>query len=237
MLWGKKEEELPEILRGKTPEQIAEGMRKAEELEANSKNLSTEYEANKVKLASQTSEFEAMKAKITELEANQKPPVVKDDDEPASIWTDPAKFVDERVRDTQNVALASGVMSAKLYARQTLSPRDAKIWTKYEKEIDQTMQGFTPVQRVNPQSWTLALTLIKGQHEQEIAKAESSGNDFFSEGVSHSKPPETESGDKLTAEEEEACEKFHWSKEGYLKQKKAMKVNQSERGGYAHYGA
>jgi hypothetical protein len=127
-------------------------------------------------------------------------------------------------------------MAAKLYARQSLSGRDLKIWGKYEKEIDQTMNGFTPEQRVNPQSWVLALTLAKGNHQEEIAKAESSGTDFFSEGPSHSAPPEVKNEDKLTPEEEEVCKTFHWDPKGYLAQKKKAQINQSEKGGYAHYG-
>ena len=237
MLWGKKEEELPEILRGKTPEQIAEGMRKAEELERNSTTLASSKTELEQKLAAQTTEQEQMRAKILELEANQKPPENKTDDEPPSVWTDPEKFVDGRLKTTQDVALASGTMSAKLYARNGLSPRDAKIWTKYEKEIDKTMEGFTPVQRVMPQSWLLALTLIKGQHEQDIAKAESSGDDFFSEGVSRGAAPLPENDDKLTPEEEEVCRSMHWDPKGYLAQKKKQQIKQSERGGYVHYGA
>jgi len=237
MLWGKKDDELPEALRGKTPEQIAAALQKASELETTVNNLTTERDTVKSQLTTQQTEFEQMKTRMAELEANQKPPDKPNTEEPPSIWTDPSKFVQDQVKDVQNTALLSGMMSAKMYARQGLSPRDIKIWTKYEKEIDQVMNGFTPQQRVLPQSWLMALTLTKGTHESEIAAAERTGTDFFAEtGTSHTTRTDPPPEDKLTPEEEEACRTFKWDPKRYLAQKKKMNLAVGEKGGYAHFG-
>src|SRR5437868_9097628 len=120
VMWGKKDDELPEALRGKTPEQIAEALRKATEFEQSVTSLTASKTDLETKLSTQQSEMEQLRTKMTELEANQKPPERHVEEEPTSIWTDPQKFVNEQLRPTQDVALMSGMMSAKLYARQGL---------------------------------------------------------------------------------------------------------------------
>src|SRR5262249_4376912 len=115
------------------------------------------------------------------------------------------------------------------------------IWTKYEKEIDKWMETYPPQARIMPQNWLMALTMVKGQHDQEIAKAELDKTDFFSEGASHgsaaSREMNANAGDneKLTPEEIAMCESMHWDQAGYLKRKKEMAVHQSSKGAYARF--
>ena len=235
--WGKKDDELPEALRGKTPEQIAAALQKAADLEATVNTLTTEkanlesqFNDTKTKLTELNTTVEELKAKVPP----EKPPA----EEPPSLWTDPDKYIDQRTKGIENTALLSGMMSAKLYAKQGLGQRDLKIWNKFEKEIDQTMNGFTPQQRVLPQSWLMALTLTKGNHEAEISAAERGGTDFFAEsGTGHQPPPDVKAEDKLTPDEEEACKTFRWDPKRYLARKKEMQMAQSEKGGYAHFPA
>src|SRR5579859_2310089 len=239
MMWGKKDDELPEALRGKTPEQIAQALADAQRLQETVNSLTTDKTNIETQLNSQRSEFEQLKTKLAELEANgNKPPVTATPDEPSTIWTDPDKYIDQRTKNIQDTALLSGMMSAKLYAQQGLSPRDLKIWRKYEKEIEQVMGGFQPQQRILPQSWLMALTLTNGNHESEISAAERTGTDFFAEtSSSGGKPPDTAPPeDKLTEAEEEACRTFKWDPKRYLAQKKKMTVAVGEKGGYAHFG-
>ncbi len=127
-------------------------------------------------------------------------------------------------------------MSAKMYATQQMSSRDAKIFRKYEKEVEQVVASYQPAAQVNPTSWLNALIYIKGLHDVDISKAESEKTDFFAESSSGGgNRDEPTPIDKLTAEEEEACDKFHWDKKGYLAQKKQMTLSQSEKGSYARY--
>lgn len=252
MLWDKRprdDKDLPEELRGKSPEELAESLRKAKELEQQVASLT----ADKVKLENDFSavrtETETTKQKLSELEARFQQPQPRQQqqqtqtEDEVSIWTDPQKFVEQQLKPTQDVAVISGIMSAKLFAQNGLSPRDRKIWTKYEKEIEKAMEGYAPVQRMVPNNWIMALTLVKGQHDVEIAKHESASTDFFAEPVSHGQGPSSsvtrgqeDDGNKLTDEEEEIVKAMHWNRDGYLAQKKKMVVNQSTKGAYARLG-
>lgn len=233
--FGKKDDELPPELQGKKPDEVVAEMRRLDALakDTEAKRLTLETEHN-----TQKNEFDQMKTRIAELEAGGR----KKDDEiiiedPPSPWTDPVKFVQEATKDTTAVALASGIMSAKMYAMQQLSARDLKIFKKYEKEIDAQVGTFQPVQRVMPQSWFNTLIYIKGLHDQEITKLESDKNDFFSErpsdGVHHDEHRESEL--KLSPEEEEVCRKFKYDPKKYLETKKNASMRQSEKGQYASY--
>lgn len=235
-LWGKKDEDdIPEELKGKTPQEIATMLREAQQLKTQLDTLAVD----KTKTDTQLAEIQAQQAEnlrlIEELKTNQKPPEKPVTPEPANPWIDPDKWLRESTQDTQNIALVSGVMSAKMYARQTLSQRDAKIFTKYEKEIDQVMQGYQPVQRIIPDNWVLALTLIKGRHDQEISKMERDGTDFFSEESSGGRPPEPEPEVKLTPDEEDACRRMHWDPKEYLKNRSKMAIASSEKGSIARF--
>lgn len=237
MLWGKKEDELPAELKGLTPEQIVQKLQEASTLKTQVEALTNDKTALEGQVATHNSELTQLRTKVGELEANSQPPDPRKQDDPPTIWSDPNKFIDERTKQTQNVALMSGMMSAQMYAKNGLSGDDLKIWNKYEKDILQTMNGFTPEQRVLPQSWLMALNLVKGQKFSEIAEHKSKGTDFFAEGASHGQPPSTPDEVKLTPQEEEVCEKFHYDKKRYLENKKKMVVSASSNGGYAHFGA
>jgi hypothetical protein len=87
-----------------------------------------------------------------------------------------------------------------------------------------------------PQNWHTAFVYVKGLHEQDISKMEAENTPFFSEAGSRGAPTEpAPAEEKLTPEEEEACETFHWDKAGYLKQKKLGSMHQSEKGAYARF--
>jgi len=133
------------------------------------------------------------------------------------------------------VALQSGMMTAEMYFVQQLSGRDQKIYRKYKDEVVKTVNTFNVQTRVMPQSWFNAFIYVKGLHDLDIQKAESSSTDFFSEtpsrGEHHEEPP----ADTLTDEEKAVCKAMHWSEEGYLKQKKQQVLMQSSKGSYARY--
>jgi hypothetical protein len=64
---------------------------------------------------------------------------------------------------------------------------------------------------------------------------EAEGTPFFSEPASRTAQPEPPPEEKLSAEEEEVCKRFHWDPEGYLQRKKERSLHQSERGAFARY--
>src|SRR5580700_11969935 len=158
-------DKLPPELRDKKPEEIVAALADAQKAIADKATADAAAADAASKLATQTTEFEQMKTRMVQLEANQKPPIEEEHVEPASPWTDPVKFIDEQTRGTQNVALAAGVMAAKMYFMQNLDSRDQKIFRKYEKEVEQAVQTYQPAARVMPQSWLTAFLYTKGVHE------------------------------------------------------------------------
>jgi len=244
MWWqNRNDDDLPPELRGKKPEELAALIRKAGELETALATEKTERDALKTKLDSTTSEFDTIKQKLADIEAKTTPvttttTTTDDDDEPASPWVDPQKFVNDQTKGIATVALASGMLTAKMYFMQQLSDRDQKIFKKYEKEVEQGVGTFTPEARVMPQAWLNCFLFVKGAHEQDIRKAETEKTDFFAEPVSRGGGDTSDDGpvDKLTAEEEETCRVMHWDPKGYLDRKKAAQLTAHSKGASLHYG-
>lgn len=228
--------DMPPELANKKPEEIVADLKKARDLEA---ALAAEQESRKKleeKLQTQTTEFDGIKTKLAQIESQTlPPPVVPDPEEPPSPWINPEKFVQDQTKSTTGIALTAGIMAAKMYFTQSLTGRDAKIFKKFEKEVDQTVGTFDVTQRVMPQSWFNAFMYIKGLHEQDINKAESAKTDFFSESATMGGPPEPEKEEVLTPDEEEACRKFHWDPKAYLERKKKGQAFESGKGSYAKF--
>lgn len=244
MKWGQRfdsDDEVPEELRGKSPKDVAAALKKAQELEAKHTEIEEARVASEQKATQMQTEIDALKVKNAEYEARgqQKTPEELEAErlaaEPPSPWTDPEKFVQDQTKGIANVALTAGMMTAKMYFTQGLAPRDQKIFRKYEKEVEQVVGTFAPQIRVMPQSWMNALLYVKGLHDVDIHKAESTNTDFFSETASrgdhHEEPPQ----DTLTDEESKMCDAMHWDKAGYLKRKKEMTMSQSSKGAYARF--
>jgi hypothetical protein len=244
MKWSQRfdnEDEVPEELRGKSPKEVADALKRTQELEkqaADSKRAADDATAARV---AQQNDFDTMKARVAELEAGSHQKTAEELEaerlaaEPASPWIDPQKFVQDQTKGIAAVALQSGMMTAKMYCLQNITPRDQKIFKKYEGEIDKMVGTFAPETRVMPQSWFNALVFIKGAHDVDIHKAENDKSDFFSEPASRGHQEEEAPQDKLTDEESAMCDAMHWDKEGYLKQKKQQSIHQSSKGSYARF--
>jgi hypothetical protein len=229
--FGKQDDDVPEELKGKSPEDIVKALKKAEAAEA----AAAKADELEGRLTTQTTEFEAMKAKLAMLEANQPPPANEPPPEPASPWIDPEKFVADQTKSIANTALMSGMMTAKMYCQQNLGERDLKIFKKYEQEIVQLVGQSVPEQRVMPQTWFNMLMYVKGIHEMDIKKAETDHTDFFAETASRGSEPPPEDTDKLSPEEEEVCRKFKYDPERYLARKKLGVEARGEKGSYARF--
>lgn len=241
MFWNR--EELPPELRDKKPAEIADRLKKLEELETKSKEYETTRAELETKLTAQTSEFDQVKARLQEIEQNaaqqqaqpymQPPP--QPPQEPTSIWNDPDKYIAEKLASTQAATLFSLRNSARINFENNLSPRDRKIFKKYEGEVDRAMASYPLQYQADPQYWNVALKYIKGDHEQDLSKADSADSPFFSEPASRGAAPEPPPEEKLTAEEEEVCRRFHFDPKGYLQRKKERIILQGEKGAYARY--
>ena len=241
-LWNR--DELPAELRDKKPQEILDALNRLKELE--SKTLDHEKEKTdwETKFQNQQTEFDQTRQRLQEMEQNaareQAQPYMQQPQqpqEPTSMWTDPARYINEQTLGTQLWTVNANKGVARIEFRESLAPRDRRIFQKYLNEVEQAVNGMTPLSvQGTPQAWSTAFNYIKGVHDQEISKAESEGTQFFSEPASRGgevQPPPPE--DKLTAEEEEACRTFHWDPKGYLQRKKEAHIYQSEKGSYARY--
>ena len=234
MLWGKKDDELPKELQGLTPEQIVEKLKAVGDSAARISELQASLAEKETTLGTLTQEQQQLKQKLEELEKNTPPKKIDgvDDDEPATLWSDPEAFIKNQTKSTELTALMAGMMSAKLYARQQMSTQDSTIFGRYEKEIDQVINSYHPQQRVMPQSWINALTYVKGLHMDEILKAQKDGTDFFAEPPTRGVEPPPAPEDKLSSDEEEMCRRMHWDPKQYLARRKAGR----NIGGHVQYG-
>lgn len=240
MFWNR--DELPPELRDKKPAEIAERLKKLEELEAKAKEFETNRADLETKFKEQSTEFDQVKAKLQEFEQaaaqQQAQPYMQQQaqqPEPSNIWNDPDRYIQEKLVPTQLGVLVANRNTAKLMFERNLSPRDMKIYRKYEGEVDKAMEGYDWGKQGDARYWQMALTYIRGAHDQDISKLESGDSEFFSEPASRGATPEPPPEEKLTAEEEEVCRRFHFDPKGYLKQKKAMSLHQSDKGGYARF--
>lgn len=226
--------DMPEEFKGKTPKEIAAYIKQASDAAAAAETARKTAETDR---DARTAERDAHAAKLAEIETGrQQQQNVEDvDDTPASPWTNPEKFVQDQLKGTNAVALASGLMAAKMYFMQSLTPRDQKIFKKYEGEVEKGVGTFAPAQRVMPQSWLNMFLYVKGLHEADIKKAESDNSDFFSETPSRGASHEEEKDDVLTPEELEVCRVFKYDPKAYLANKKNAVLSQSSKGAYARY--
>ena len=216
MAWFKKEE-APEELKGLTPEQIAEAVKKSKEQETELANLRTKQ----TELERKASEVDSVKARIAEMEASLRKDNPPKRTEPTSVLVDEDTAFRERLGPTHAAITNTAASVAKMEARGGLKAKDRYIWDKYLGEIE-TLMANDP-RRVQAAGWTSALTYIKGLHTDEITKP-----DFFAEssyeGEVGRAPEPTKKDDKLSDEELDVCKRMGVSPEDYLKQKKEMQV-------------
>jgi hypothetical protein len=234
--FGRKDDEIPKELEGKTPEEIAAALNESADTKTKLQAAETARQTAEDAMRTQNTQFDEMKKKLAALEANTVPPPLDSDlDEPPSPWIDPAKFVADQTKGIANTALMSGMMTARMYFQQGLTGDDVKIFGKYQSEVDKIVGTFAPEQRVMPQSWFNAFLYVKGAHMGDIMKAKQDSTDFFSETASRSVNQEPPPADKLTADEEEVCKKFHYDPVKYLANKKRGETMQGEKGTYSRF--
>jgi hypothetical protein len=229
-LWPKSEPELPPELQGKSPQEILAVLNEAKETKAKLEALAADKTNTDQELAQIKVQMAENQQLIEQLKANQKEPPKPDPQDPPNPWLDPDKWADQKMQPAMATAMFGSFLAAKMYFQQQLDPTDQKIFRKYEKEVDQAMQGYPMQARIIPDNWKVALNMVKGQHLQEISKMINPGGEFFSEGASGGAPPEPTPNDKLTQEEEDACQAMHWDRKAYLANRGKLQMASSEKG-------
>jgi hypothetical protein len=236
--WGKQEvddSELPEALRGKTPEQIAEALRKASALEAKV----TELEGKNADVAGKFESFgQTLNTLNEKIERLATPPSHGNDGnsdgngtrEPASFLVDPDRAFAERAAPLVGLALQTAAVTARNAALEAARGRqrtlkgnlDGLIFEKFGTEIDELSKGVAANQLANPATWEHLFFNVKGRHADEIVSQNREGKgDFFVEPTKVAAGSPGDSGDKLTPLEEKIAKRMGVTPEAYLKQRKA----------------
>ena len=241
MAWGKKDDELPERLRGKTPEAIAAELAELDGLKSKNTELET-------KLTEQGSKFEAFGATVTELtnkvtelsgkvgtparRANAEGGAEGDGEhQPASFLTDPDRAFAEHAAPLIGVVLSTSARLAREEALKKAQTRqrteknniDGLIFEKYSKEIDDFAKSCTPQQLAQPDTWEHLFFNVKGRHGDEIASQNREGKgEFFVESAQRREAEAEGDRTKLTPMEEKLAKRMGVTPEEYLKQKSSM---------------
>jgi hypothetical protein len=234
MPWGnKKDDELPESLRGLTPEQIAAKLADAESRAAAGVTVDTKIDAAFERFGAALTE--QLTTKFGEFEARLPAPKVDPDptnrQEPANFITEPDRAFAERAAPLAAMATNSAAMTARmtfkdiLRSRQRTKPgnRDAFLYDKYEGEIFELAKTVPAVQLGNIATWEHLFFNVKGRHADEIADALiKDDKTYFGAEVGGGTPPERlidVDKTKLTDVEKAVAKKFGISEDEYLKQR------------------
>ncbi len=242
--WFKKQkvedDDLPAELKGKTPEEVVRYIKVAEELGEEVKKLRGERETEKTQVATLSSQFDQVKAKLAATEANlnrvQNPPRQED---PIDWNIDPEGAFKQNIQPLVNVTMNNAAMSARLLAQQSLdsedsvSPQDAKtmngrLFRVWESEINEEAKKYPASSMGTPQTWVGLFYLVKGRHADELANPETRKKKYnFVESGSAPPPaaPKPKDGvESLTDQEKHVADRMGVSHENYAKRKKGMTI-------------
>lgn len=232
--WNKNK--LPAEYKDLSEDQIAELLNKGKTAELDAVTLRTQAEtAETARKKAETDAADLRKrldAKPQEREeGGEEPPQVRTGPPDSTAWlTDPNTAFNSAVAPTAAVALHGAIMSARLLADQFIrqqGPVNARLWTKFQKEVEAIVNGLSPDQRILPQTWINQFTFVKGIHLDEVVKeGQSQGDAFFSETATSTGRgmPERDASqdDVLTESEKKVAKMLGRTDAQYLASKKKM---------------
>jgi hypothetical protein len=245
---NKKDEEVPERLRDKTPEQLAKELEDAEVLKQKIAQAETDAANAKAALQKQNEEAEKMKLRLATLEAAAKPnqTTTTTNDEAFdfdAFAADPSKVlqaqIDKRTAPITQVAIQNAMQTARILAQQTLNNQDiasggktmdGRLFQAWAAEIDAQVKNYNQTQMITPQAWLGVYMFIKGTHADELADPEARKKKYGGlEPVRTNVTPQGDGGqgnaDQLTDQEKKIAERMGVTPENYLKRKRAMSMS------------
>jgi len=225
MAWGRKEAELPESLKGKTPEQVAQELADAAKLKADNETLKAKQTELETASSTQRSELQQMRERLATLEAN--PPKPREaGKEPTSVLVDEAAAFQEHLSPLALNQLATNARIEKMSFEQRVTGLDAKVLSTYRQEYEDLCKRVSVEQAAQPGTFDNVLAIIKGRHTEEILDMQKKGTGvFFTESSSHQPPPtDAKKSDQLSAEEQAMARKFGISEKDYAASRNAIPV-------------
>jgi hypothetical protein len=161
-----------------TPAEIAQAIKDKKELDA--KLVEKDGEIGRI-----NTEAIKVKERLTELEKNQRPPEKPIDPAnptPTHFFEDPEKAFAERAMPIAIATMQANANVAKLNAKFSLQGQfmdvtqngqkrrisSASLWSRYEKEIEESAKTMPLQQLGNQQTWINLFNYVKGNHLGEL---------------------------------------------------------------------
>jgi hypothetical protein len=222
-LWGgkkvEKEEDVPESLRGKTPEQIAQALADGETAKAT-------LAAKESETTTMKSDLQQARERIQALERNANPPKPKEEQKgPTSVLVDEDAAFNERLSPFAVATLQNSARMARIIAEDRIKsdPKDGPVFRKFYTEYDALIKQLSLEQQALEASYDNVFSIIKGRHLHEILEAQKKGDgSLFVEPGGGSPPEQKPKEEKLNDQELAAASRMGVSPEDYLKSKKQI---------------
>lgn len=223
--WGRKEEDTPEELRGLTPQQIADAVKRSKELETEVTSLKTKLGEREAADVNTQTEFEALKTRLQAIETGaggggeRRTEPNPNQRQLTSFLVNEDQAFAERALPLAAMTMDTRKMVAKDIAMRKLGPN----FVKWEKDIDALAVNVPLANLGVADTWEHLYYNIKGRkdHEAELAaaNAENAGNGKGNAGGGGDDKKTT-----LTDEEKKIAKKLGVTEEVYGTNKAAMLV-------------
>lgn len=228
MPWGgRKEEELPERLKGKSPEQVLAELEAADKLQAKLAEREAKDAERDGQLVSMNETLGGLRDSLKAI--NERTPVSTrtiENNEPASFITDPDQAFAERAAPLTALVMQSATIAAKGEALRAFQRKqateknniDGVLFERFEGEILEIAKTCSAQQLANPATWAHLFYNVKGRHTDEIV---SNPKAFFTEDATRHVNTDKPADDTLTEQELAIAKKMGVKPENYLANKKA----------------
>ena len=225
-LWGKKEEELPPELKGKTPEQVAAAIVAAEQSVGKVASLETQLASRETEFGKLQQQLATVTQTLQDLDA-----WTKHKDEPTTKkevrWDEDAEgaFKDrfgESVRPLVNQTLQNTAILAKLGDENIINsdPMDKAILIKYRAEVDDWYNRTRPTDRAQSGTYLNCFRIVAGNHTKEIIGLASDPGFLSPSGGAPSSLEETAKKDVMTEQQHLVAQRLGITDEQYSEQAK-----------------
>ena len=161
----KSEEDLPDVLKGKSPEEVYRALQQ-EYLE-----IKTQDDVEKAKIQA---ERDALKAQIQNAPQMTAPQMATPQQSDTLLWNDPdtvmQKLKAEMVAPLQEIAGSLRASNRNTFLMQLQQENKMDEWEKYGGEIEQVVNSLHPNAQSRPEAYQAARSYVRGIHADDIIK-------------------------------------------------------------------
>jgi ABC-type transporter Mla subunit MlaD len=225
-MWNKNDANLPEALRGKSPEEIDTELKRLSASVGEVERLKEQLAERDTKLSENSSAVEQMQQKIQELESGSRPNPDLAPRKPASFLDDEDQAFNDRAAPLVNGLMDVSAQTAKIVAEQRIraNPAYAKLLSKYQADVDKLYKTVPLQYQRFPETYERVFKQVLGDHVEELMTEQAkTGGSLFIESGGGAQPPAPPPNEQLTADELEAAKRLKIDPEQMLASKKQMR--------------